>query len=198
MWTKEILLQGPSEDGFYPIYLKQLQGRKHASKVAFVSSFTAFLRVTAPVHVWHSRLGHPSESIIHKLFQESLLPISDSVKFNKLCESCQVSKSRKLPFSDSLRRSTHPLELIHSDVWTSPVVFIGGCKSYVVFIDDYSRFAWLFPLKQKSDVLTCFIKFKCLVENLFSYKIKQLQTDNGGEYVSKNFKQFTDSHGILH
>jgi transposase InsO family protein len=198
LWTKEILLQGPSEDGLYPIYLKQLQGRKRASKVAFVSSFTAFLGVTAPVHVWHSRLGHPSESIIHKLFQESLLPVSGSVKFNKLCESCQVSKSRKLPFSDSLRRSTHPLELIHSDVWTSPVVSIGGCKFYVVFIDDYSRFAWLFPLKQKSDVLTCFIKFKCLVENLFSYKIKQLQTDNGGEYVSKNFKQFTDSHGILH
>jgi hypothetical protein len=49
LWTKEILMQGPSEDGLYPIYLKQLQRRKRASKVAFVSSFTAFLGVTAPV-----------------------------------------------------------------------------------------------------------------------------------------------------
>lgn len=43
-----------------------------------------------------------------------------------------------------------------------------------------------------------FIEFKNLVENLFFYSIKQLQTDNGGEYVSTAFKHFTDTHGILH
>jgi transposase InsO family protein len=102
------------------------------------------------------------------------------------------------PFSDSIRRFTHPLQLIHSDVWTSPVVLVYGCKFYIVFIDDFPRFAGLFPLKQKSDVLVYFIKFKCLIENLFSYKTKQLQIDNGGEYVSIAFKQFIDSHGIHH
>jgi hypothetical protein len=35
-----------------------------------------------------------------------------------------------------------------------------------VFIDDYSRFCWMFPLRQKSNVLMCYIKFKCLIENL--------------------------------
>jgi transposase InsO family protein len=50
----------------------------------------------------------------------------------------------------------------------------------------------------RAKVLTCFIKFKTLVEKLFSCPIKQLQTDNGGEYVSLAFKQFTDTHGILH
>jgi hypothetical protein len=56
----------------------------------------------------------------------------------------------------------------------------------------------MFPLKQKSYVLHFFIKFSCLVENLFSYKIKQLQIDNEGEYVSTGFKKFTDSYEILH
>jgi hypothetical protein len=204
MFTKDILLQGPSEAGLYPIYLKQLQSNKVKSKAAFLSSnqflshFSAFLGVTTPLDVWHSRLGHPAESVVHQLLQKSLLPYSGSVKLNKLCDSCQVSKSKKLSFPTSTRISTHPLELIHSDVWTSPIVSIGGCKNYVVFIDDFSRFSWLFPLHKKSEVLSCFIKFKNLVENFFSCRIKQLQTDNGGEYVSTMFKNFTNMNGILH
>jgi transposase InsO family protein len=204
MLTKEILLQGPSEAGLYPIYLKQLQSNRVKSKAAFLSStaflsrFSAFLGVTAPLDVWHSRLGHPAESVVHRLLQQSLLPYSGSVKRTQLCDSCQVSKSKKLPFLSSDRVSTHPLALVHSDVWTSLVVSIGGCKFYVAFIDDYSRFSWMFPLRQKSEVLSCFIKFKTLVENFFSCKIKQIQTDNGGEYVLVAFQNFTNTHGILH
>jgi hypothetical protein len=95
-------------------------------------------------------------------------------KLIKLCDSCQIAKSKKLSFSDSHRISTHPLELIHSDVWTSPILSLGGCKYYVIFIDDHSRFTWLYPLRNKSDVLPCFVKFKNLVENLFSSSIFQL------------------------
>jgi hypothetical protein len=107
MLTKEILLQGPSEAGLYPIYLKQLQSNKLKSKAAFLSStaflshFSAFLGVTVPLDVWHSQLGHPADSVVHRLLQQSLLPYSGSVKRNKLCDSCQVSKSKKLPFLDS-------------------------------------------------------------------------------------------------
>lgn len=50
----------------------------------------------------------------------------------------------------------------------------------------------------KNLIFLCFIKFKGLVENIFSCKIKQFQTDNGGEYLSNNFKQFLKTHGILH
>jgi transposase InsO family protein len=204
MQTKEVLLQGPSEAGLYPIYLQQLQSNKVQSKVAFLysaaflSHFTAFLGVTATVETWHSRLGHPSSFALNKMIQQSLLPCTGSTKFNKICDSCQVSKSKKLPFPNSTRMSTQPLELIHSDVWTSPILSSSGCKFYVLFIDDFSRFTWLYPLRHKSDVLSYFVKFKNLVENLFSCSIKQLQTDNGGEYVSMAFKSFTDTHGILH
>jgi len=136
--------------------------------------------------------------ILNKLLQQSLIPCNGPSKINKLCDSCQIAKSKKLPFSDSHRISTHPLELIHSDVWTSPILSLGGCKYYVVFIDDHSRFTWLYPLRNKSDVLPCFVKFKNLVENLLSSSIKQLQIDNGGEYVSVAFKTFIATHVILH
>lgn len=66
------------------------------------------------------------------------------------------------------------------------------------FIGDFSLYSWLFPLKQKSDMPECFIIFKCLIENLLSYKSKQLQTNGGGEYTSHPFKQFLSTHDIHH
>jgi hypothetical protein len=100
--------------------------------------------------------------------------------------------------SNALRSSLSPLEVIHSDVWTSPVPSLSGCKYYVLFIDEYNRFTLLYPLMNKSYVFQSFIKFKLLVENLFSRTIKYFQTDNGGEYTSTNFKQFLSHNGIFH
>jgi transposase InsO family protein len=47
-------------------------------------------------------------------------------------------------------------------------------------------------------VFQFFVKFKLLVENLFTAKIKQFQSDNGGEYTSKQFKDYLSQSGILH
>lgn len=68
----------------------------------------------------------------------------------------------------------------------------------MVFIDDFSRYIWLYLLKLKSDVYPTFVKFKNQVENLFNTKIKTFQTDGGGEYVNNAFKTYFDTHGILH
>lgn len=90
------------------------------------------------------------------------------------------------------------MELIHSDLWgPSPAASISGFKYYIVFIDDWSRFSWLYPLHNKSDALHAFKKFKTYVENLLDKKIKTLQCDNGGEYTSLAFKTFLSNHGIF-
>jgi len=70
--------------------------------------------------------------------------------------------------------------LIHSDVWQSPVISHREFKYYVLFIDDYSRFTWLYTMKCKPEVYGIFTKFKLLVENLFNCKIKMFQS-NGVE-----------------
>ena len=59
-------------------------------------------------------------------------------------------------------------------------------------------FNWLYPLTRKSDVTSCFIKFKTLVENLFSTNIKIIHTDNGGEFVNKSLFSFLSSYRISH
>jgi transposase InsO family protein len=122
----------------------------------------------------------------------------NSVKSLNVYESYQLGKFKQLLFSSSSRCTKSPLELIHSDVWTSPVSSLSGCWFYVVFVDDYSRYSWLYPVINKSDVFNCFVKFKLLAEKQFSTPIKQFQRDNGGEYTSNQFKDFLSQHGILH
>ena len=75
---------------------------------------------------------------------------------------------------------------------------LGGCRYYVVFIDDFSRFSWVYPRVQNLDVFISFVKFKELVENQFCSRIKQFQSDNGGKFISKSFSDFFDLHGIIH
>lgn len=71
------------------------------------------------------------------------------------------------------------------------MLFISGCKFYAIFVDDFSWYSWIFPLKHKSDVFDCFVKFKSLIENFFTSKIKQIQTDGAGEYTSHKFTTFS-------
>jgi hypothetical protein len=183
-------LQGPSRDGLYPIFLS-----KSANKVR---KSAAFLGITASSKIWHGRLGHPAPPILNKLKTIVNLPVLGSIPHDSVCESCQVAKSKCLPFSDSNNVTSQPLEIIHSDLWSSPISSHNGCHYYVVFIDNYSRFFWIYPLHNKSDTFACFVKFKCLVKNLLSKKIKAFQSDGGGEFTSNQFKQFLNSNGILH
>ena len=188
--TGSILLQGTSENGLHPLHFHQLSTNK-------LKDFTAFLGVKTSDMIWHHRLGHPSESIFCYLHSHQHLPVSGPIDKSQVYESCQLGKSKQLPFSESSRVSTSPLELIHSDVWTSPVPSMSGCRFYVIFVDDFNRFTWLYPIINKSEVFNYFVKFKLLVEKLFSTSIKQLQTDNGGEYTSSQFKNFLVQHGIF-
>ena len=67
-----------------------------------------------------------------------------------------------------------------------------------MFVDDYSSYTWIYPLCNKFDVFQSFVKFKLLVENLFSSTIKQLQSYGGGEYTSQQFQLFLLKNGIIH
>jgi len=73
---------------------------------------------------------------------------------------------------------------------------LGEKKYYVSFIDDYSKFTWIYLLKLKSDVFSVFQDFQKLVERQFDRKILAVQTDWGGEYEKLN--PFFRKIGITH
>lgn len=70
-----------------------------------------------------------------------------------------------------------------------PVTSLGGYLYCVIFVDDFSRKAWICFLK-KDEVFKWLHSFKALVENQTGKKIKILKTDNGIEYESNEFNDF--------
>ncbi|KAH9725675.1 Integrase catalytic domain-containing protein [Citrus sinensis] len=91
----------------------------------------------------------------------------------------------------SIARSKCILDLIHSDVWESPDISMGGAKYMATFIDDYSRRCWVYSIKKKSDVFPVFKEYKARVELESGKKIKCLRTDNGGKYTDGEFLAFS-------
>ena len=86
-----------------------------------------------------------------------------------VCDACCSSKSHKQPFNISMHKSTRPLELIHLEVWgPAPVTSHFGFQYYVIFVDDFSKYTWLFPLKNKSVVLNTFTEFHKKAASQFS------------------------------
>ena len=145
--------------------------------------------------MWHRRLGHMSERGLKILAERKLLPGLTSVSL-PFCEHCVTSKQHRLKFDRSTARSKYILDLIHSDVWESPEMSLGGAKYFVSFIDDYSRRLWVYPIKKKSDVFPVFKVLKAQVELETGKKIKCLRTDNGGEYTDGEFLAFCKQEGI--
>ena len=67
----------------------------------------------------------------------------------------------------------------------------GGARYFTTFIDDFSKKTWIYFIAQKSQVLEKFQHFVRLVENLTGQTVRALRTDNGGEYTSKAFQEYT-------
>ena len=157
----------------------------------------AFASVKAPFQQWHNKLGHRSNKILNNIISAHNLPLSSSVTLDLYCNVYNCNKSYKIPFNVSSLRSNSPLELIYSDVWgRSPIPSLNGFNYYVIFVDHYTKYIWLFPIKRKSNIALIFTCFKLVVEKFFQCPIISTYTDGGGEFQA--LKSFIESHGIFH
>ena len=115
------------------------------------------------------------------------------------CISCQLGKQPVLPFNTNESISTDIFDLIHSDVWgPSPVSSIGESQYFVVFVDDYSRYSWIFHMKHCSELLQVYSNFAKMVETQFSKRIKIFRSDNALEYTQYAFQAILHSYGTVH
>ncbi|KAL0377901.1 UNVERIFIED_CONTAM: Retrovirus-related Pol polyprotein from transposon RE1 [Sesamum radiatum] len=165
-----------------------MMGRRMES-VYVMSAETAYVdkaRRNETADLWHMRLSHVSYSKLDTMMKKSMLKGLPKleVRSDTVCAGCQYGKAHQLPYEESNFRTKEPLELIHSDVF-GPVrqVSIGGMKYMVTFIDDFSRYVWVYFMKNKSETLTKFKEFKKSAEAEIDRGVRCLRTDNGGEYI---------------
>ena len=111
---------------------------------------------------------------LNRLTKHDLVRGLKDVKFekNKLCSSCQVGKQVANTHPNKSQMSTHrPLELLHMDLFgPTSFVSIGGNSYCLVIVDDYSRFTWVYFLRDKSNVFETFKSFAILAQNQFDFE----------------------------
>jgi hypothetical protein len=102
--------------------------------------------LAAPTSLWHRRLGHLGRQALSKLITSSVISCNKD-DANHICHVCQLGRHARLPFSSSSSRASHNFDLIHCNLWTSPIVSVSGYKYYLVILDDCSHYIWTFPLR---------------------------------------------------
>jgi hypothetical protein len=80
---------------------------------------------TSTTELWHHRLGHPGHDAASHLAKYFAIPCN---KATMICHACQLGKYMRLPFSRSQTICVAPFQLIHCDLWTSPVASNSGFK----------------------------------------------------------------------
>ena len=112
------------------------------------------------------------------------------------CHACQLGRHTRLPFQSSSSRATSIFDLVHCDLWTSPVPSVSGYKYYLLVLDDCSHYLWTFPLRQKSDTFATLENFFVHVRTQFGVVIKAVQCDNGREFDNLSMRTFLLTRGI--
>ena len=170
--TKKTILRGECEGDLYP-----LKSRPSSNKGPFGA-------VKSPSSRWHSHLGHPSFVVVQQVLSKNSIPFVADLNKETVCDACQKGKSHQLPYPRSTSISLSPLELVFSDVWGPAPSSVGKNSYYVSFIDDFSKFTWIYLLRYKSKVFQKFHEFQVMVERQFDRKILAMQTDWEGNIKS--------------
>jgi transposase InsO family protein len=179
-----------------PIAEPQATAATHVAKPAHANEPARLAAST--FHHWHSAFGHVSPtSLRHKDYYADghLIPAPPT---NFHCEPCSLAKSTHSTPAPVLKRATRKLELIHSDLSGKfHVPSYGNKNYYMTLVDDYTRATWVYFLKEKSDAAAAIKDFVAMCERQHG-KVLRFRTDNGGEYVNKELKDFFAKTGIKH
>ena len=180
--TRMVLHRCDSPDDLYPV---------HSTN----TSTSAPVALSATVDLWHARLGHPNPATLRHILRTFSFTCNKTD--DHTCHACRLGKHVRLPFSASSSVASYPFELIHSDLWTSPVASNTGFLYYLVILDDFSHYVWTFPLRRKSDALSVLTTFYSYVATQFGRPIHALQTDNGKEFDNVGVRTLLATHGTI-
>lgn len=104
----------------------------------------------------------------------------------------------RLPFpKESFTKTSATIDLVHITDLCGPMQTNShsGMRYVLSFIDDFSRYTFIYLLKNKSE---CFDKLKEYVQKmktLFSRNIKTIRSDLGTEYTDKRVVEYLKSNG---
>ncbi|KAJ9545599.1 hypothetical protein OSB04_025306 [Centaurea solstitialis] len=141
-------------------------------------NFVVSVSSTASFDLWHARLGS-----LGNVSSESISSLS-----------CKLGKHHALLFDNNDFTFSLPFDLIHSNMWgPAPHPSMGGARYFVIFVDDHTRFTWIYLMKHRSELPHIYITFVRMILTQFSKPIKILRADNAMEYKESSLLLFLQS-----
>lgn len=164
------------------------------------ASISSSSKTTTSLFDWHLRFNHIGLMPLRKILRSLDIQVNNLNETEvKNCATCRKSKMHRCPFSSrKSHRATEPGQIIHSDVCSFEETGREGYKYFSTFIDDNSTFLAVYPMKSKDQTLSCFKHFRTWFEKNAKHHVRRLRSDNGGEYISKDFESFLHENGIDH
>jgi hypothetical protein len=147
--------------------------------------------------LWHRRFAHLHPDALRNLLGSAA---ADRDDHTSRCTVCIRTKHRRRICRQPQRRATRPFELIHSDL-CGPMRTDshGGKRYYIVFIDDFSRWTFVYFLhtKDREACSNAFREMQSYVKTQYGCTIRRFRCDNGrGEYDNTLFKGILTTSGI--
>jgi hypothetical protein len=158
--TRNVIARSNSTSPLYTLRLPISTTSSRTSPCAMSTIAAPRILAVVATSTWHRRLGHPGPDALSSLSRSSFISCTRTT--HNFCHTCQLVKHTRLPFSNSSSHAEKTFDLLHLDLWTSPVISVSGSKYYLVILDDFTHYLWTFPLKQKSDTFTTLSNFFCL------------------------------------
>ena len=153
--------------------------------------------------LWHKRLGHISKDRVERMIKTNILPALKNDL--ETCIDCCRGKMTKIRKKTAVR-SSDLLEVIHTDISGPYTTTLCRNFCFITFIDDYSRYGYLYFIKEKAESLDKFKIFRTEVEKQLGKVIKVVRSDRGGEYYGKHgdagqlkgpFSKYLEDSGIV-
>jgi transposase InsO family protein len=139
---------------------------------------------------------------LHKLLKGEHIIGLTNVYFEKdrICSACQAGKQVGAHHPHkNIMMTDRPLELLHMDLFgLIAYISIDGSKYYLVIVDDYSRFTWVFFLQEKSQTQEPLKRFLRQAQNEFGLRVKKIRSNNGTKFKNSQIEGFLEEEGIKH
>ena len=159
------------------------------------------VNLSLDVNHWHRILGHCNFNDVYKL-ENVVKGMEITGKVNKVnktqqCSTCIEGKSVNSRNRNPDAKANHALELVHTDlVGPMNVKAKDDFKYAITFTDDFSGTIFVCFLRYKSDTVQATEQF--LADAAPYGNIKCIRSDNGGEFISSEFKLLLRKKGIRH
>ena len=107
------------------------------------------------------------------------MEVVGTVFYDDVSEACLEGKMHQHPFGSSSHRAEAPFDMVHSDLM-GPVEkpsAVGKNRYVLTFIDDCTRYTWVYFLKKKSHAAERVKRFFAYVKTQFDRQVKALRSD---------------------